>query len=417
MWARPIPRFSPTFSPRELRAAVRSFLPAATVHVADFERAFADYIGVGHAVMVPSARMGVYLLLQAWGIKPGDEVLLPSLTYFSVPSIMVSLGVKPVFVDVGRNSYLMDPADLERKITSRSVAAVPTHLYGLPCDMDPILAICRKSGLKVIEDVAQATGARYKGQRVGSFGDASYYTFGLTKNITTLQGGMLTTSDDALAAKLREITHSHTPLAKKPLVKDTMVGAAMMMITRPWIYPFTLHPMMLVQGRMGHDYLEAAFGEPEVLYEEVPDWFFHSAPTPTQAAVGLAQLQRIDGLNGLRAHHGRYLLEHLAHADGMILPRLVSGAEPIFMSFPIQVNDVKRVQAHLLAEGVDTARGYMKDCSTLPIFAGKVGGSGTCPNAKKIEEQILHLPVHPNLSRGDLSHLVEAARRAVGGVN
>ena len=412
MWSRPIPRFSPTFSPLELRATLRSALPGGAGTVCEFESSFASYIGAKNAVMTSSARVGLYLLLEAWGLEPGDEVLIPSLTYFAIPSVVLALGLKPVFVDVGRDTYVIDPEDLERKVGPRAKVIIPTHLYGFPCDMVAVRDVASRHGLRVVEDVAQATGARFGGKPVGSFGDASYYTFGLTKNITTLKGAMITTDDDELAAKVRSRVEAGIRLGFRSLIKEAAVGTAMMAVTRPWLFPFTLYPFIRVQGVVGRDYLEEAFGEPQVRYDDVPGWFFTTSPGDTQAAVGLRQLVRIDGLNALRASHGSYLLEHLSNGDGYILPKLVATGEPVFMSFPLQVPDPEDVKARLLVEGVDTARGYMSSCADMEIYSGRVGGEGQCPNALAIEKQILHIPVHPNLSRADLGHLVEAVRRA-----
>ncbi len=408
-----VPRFSPSFSVVELGAALKALAVGDDRgKVEAFEHAFARYIGVKHAVMVGSARMGAYLVMKGWGLEPGDEVMLPGFTYFSIPSILLPLGIRPVFVDVDPGTFLMDPEDFERKLTGRTRVVVPTHLYGFPCAMDPILKAAWGAGVKVLEDCAQATGARYHGKRVGSFGDAAYYTFGLTKNITTLKGGMVTTDDDDLAEFLhREMARrDRTPL--EPLVKELAVGVAMMAVTDPRVYPFTLHPVVRrLHGWTGRDILHDLFEEAPVLYEEEPGWFRTSNARAVQAAVGLVQLSRIDRLNGMRTAHGRFLLEHLSHVSGLEVPRFVSGAEPIFMSFPIRVSDPGAVAKRLLDRGIDSTRGYMSDCSRLPILQGKV--TGECPHAAEVERQILHIPVHPNLTRRDLNHVAEAVRQAV----
>lgn len=408
-----IPRFSPSFSRHELRAALGTLRQPEDVSlVTTFERAFAEYIGVKHAVTVGSARMGASFLLQGWGLQPGDEVMLPALTYFSIPSIMLAMGLKPVFVDIDRDTYLMDPKDLERKLSKRSRVIVPTHLYGFPCDLDPILKFAWSHGLKVLEDCAQATGARYHGKRLGSFGDATYYTFGLTKNITTLRGGMVTTDDEGLAAFLRNSLLDQTRLPLQPLLKEVVIGTAMMLATDPRVYPLTLHPAIELSQRLtGKDFIHDTFGEPEVLYTSMPAAFKSSGARGIQGAVGLTQLSRIDMLNGMRAAHGRTLLEHLSHVRGLRVPRIVEGGEPIFMSFPLQVANRREVAQKLLARGVDTSIGYMSDCSTLPIFAGKV--AGVCPNAGKVAAEILHIPVHPNLDKPGLAHIAESVRRAI----
>jgi len=408
-----IPRFSPSFSPLELGASLKALIhPDDDSPIGQFEQAFAEYIGVRHAIMVASARMGASLLVRGWGLEPGDEVLLPGLTYFSIPSILIPLGIKPVFVDIDRDTYLMDPVDLERKITKRSKVVIPTHLYGFPCALDPILKLAWSHQIKVLEDCAQATGARYHGKRLGSFGDAAYYTFGLTKNITTLKGGMVTTDDDELAGFIRKETAGHSPIGVKPLVKEIVTGAAMMVGTHRHVYPLTLHPLVSILNRTtGKDFIHTAFQEAEVLYTEEPDWFRSSHPRGTQGAVGLVQLQRIDQLNGLRAAHGQFLIENLSHVPDIRVPKFVEGAEPIYMSFPIQVAHREKVARHLFKHGIDTSIGYMRNCSSAPIFQGRV--EGDCPNASAVEREILHIPVHPNLNQKALTHLVESVRRAV----
>lgn len=408
-----IPRFSPTFSGREALAAL-SALRTSDEHtqVTQFERAFAEYIGVRHALMVGSARMATYLIMKGWDLKPGDEVLVPGLTYFAIPSILITMGLVPVFVDIDPSTWLMDPNDLERKRTQRTRAILPTHLYGLCCDMDPILKFAWTHGLRVLEDCAQATGARYHGKRLGSFGDATYYTFGLTKNITTLRGGLITTDDDALAQAVRAELEQVSPSELPPLLKEVLVGTAMWVATDPRVYPVSLHPLMQALWRVtGRDVIHEAFGEPEVLFASIPKSFSTSGPRGIQAAVGLTQLQRIDQLNSQRAAHGRFLLEHLSHAKGLSVPRIIPGAEPIFMSFPIQVANREAVARSLFQQGVDTSVGYMSCCATLPIYQGRA--RGTCPQAEHVVRETLHIPVHPNLTRAGLTHVVEAVRRAV----
>lgn len=408
-----VPRFSPTFSGKEALAALSALrVSDEAAVVSQFERAFADYIGVKHALMAGSARMATYLIMKGWDFKPGDEILVPGLTYFAIPSILIAMGLVPVFVDIDPQTWLLDPQDLERKRTERTRAVLPTHLYGLCCDLDPILKFAWTHGLKVLEDCAQATGARYHGKRLGSFGDATYYTFGLTKNITTLRGGLITTDDDRLAETIRGELSQVTPATLSPLLKEVLVGTAMWVGTDPRVYPLTLRPLMKALWRTtGRDVIHEAFAEPEALFPGIPKSFASSGPRAIQASVGLTQLGRIDGLNSQRAAHGRFLLEHLSHARGLRVPRLVEGAEPIFMSFPIQVTGREVVAKRLFEQGVDTSIGYMSCCAALPMYEGRARGA--CPNAERVVAETLHIPVHPNLTRKDLTQVVEAVRRAV----
>ena len=183
-----IPRFSPSFSPAEAWLPSTSSAPVRAPRlVGEFEATFAQTIGAKHGVMVPSARYGLYLLLQGLGLKEGDEVVIPGLTYFAIPAMVGTLGAKPVFADIGLHTHVLDPAAFEAAITPDTRAVIPTHLFGTPCDMDAINAIAAKHDIAVIEDCAQSW-RRYKGRKVGAIGDHAYYTFGLTKNITTLSG-------------------------------------------------------------------------------------------------------------------------------------------------------------------------------------------------------------------------------------
>ena len=179
---RKIPRFWPSFASRELIASLGAIMrPASSADLIErFERQFADYIGVKHAVMVPSARLGLGYILDALGIEKGAEVAVPALTYHSIPAALVQKGLVPNFIDVSRATCTMDTALLGFAITPQTRAVIPTHLYGKPCDMDEISRLAERHGLAVIEDCAQSVGAEYRGAKVGGLGDAAFYSFGVT---------------------------------------------------------------------------------------------------------------------------------------------------------------------------------------------------------------------------------------------
>ena len=406
-----IPRFSPSFSPAELLISARNVFqpPEDEPVVSHFERTFAEYVGHKHAVMVPSARFGFWLLLQGYGIGPGDEVIFPALTYFAIPGFGVTAGVTPRFADIGLTTHVMDPESFRARITDKTKAVVPTHLFGTPAPLEPIIEIAHEHGIKVIEDCAQATGARYKGRRVGGWGDASYYTFGLTKNITTLKGAMITTDDDELAAYVRGEIDRSTPADLKKMWQEAVTGAAMMVATHPLVYPFTLHPVIRLGNKLGDDPLHERFGEAEHMVDEVPGYYYASRPRAVQAAVGLKQLERIDELNGARARNGHFLDEHLQNIPGLTVPSYPKGADPIYMSFVVHHKNREGFARALRRRGVDTTIGYMSNCSDNDLFRQ---WSEDCPNATEAFETLLHIPVHPNLRDEDLHHIAESVRAA-----
>ena len=408
-----IPRFSPSFSPSEAKIALRYLLrdgPNDKV-VKKFEDRFANYIGSKYAVMVPSARYGFYLLLRAFGVKEGDEVIIPGLTYFAIPAMVPLLGAKPTFADIGLHSHVLDPDAFEARITERSKVVVPTHLFGTPCDMERICEIAKRNNIKVIEDCAQSTGAKFQGKRVGSLGDAAYYTFGLTKNITTLSGAMITTNDPDVAAFVRnEIEKGGYP-TKKRAVKEVATGMAMYVATHPSIYWATVHPAILLGNKLGKDPIHERFGEAECTYDSLPSYYQEqSKALAVQAAVGMKQLDRIEDLNGARRRNGKALDMGLNGLQDLGTPSYPKGSEPIYMSFVVHYRDRKVLADALRERGVDTTTGYMNDMSDHPLFQEY---KMHCPNATRANKELLHIPVHPNLSESDRQHMIQTVRDVV----
>jgi dTDP-4-amino-4,6-dideoxygalactose transaminase len=407
-----IPRFSPSFSPSEALICAKQLLGLGDDDeaVREFEARFAEFIGVKHAVMVPSARYGLFLLLESLGIGDGDEVIIPALTYFAIPAMTELSGAKPVFADVGLHTHVLDPAAFEAAITPKTRAVIPTHLFGTPADMDAINAIAKAHNIAVIEDCAQSTGAKYKGQRVGGIGDHAYYTFGLTKNITTLSGAMVTTDDDAVAQHLHTTIENSGLSPASKSIKEALTGSAMFLATHPWLYWWTVHPAVVLGNALGKDPIHERFGETERCYDTLPTSYQNQArPRPIQAMVGLKQLERIEALNGARIQNGSALDHALGDIEGLGVPAYPQGSEPIYMSFVVHHADRDQLMLALRARGVDTTTGYMNDLSDHPLFERH---RRPCPNAAEANRHLLHIPVHPNLSESDVSHLIDAIRSA-----
>ena len=407
-----IPRFSPSFSPPEALLAFRYLLqdgPNDEI-VSRFERRFADYIGVKHAVMVPSARYGFYLLLRAYGIGQGDEVIIPGLTYFAIPAMVPLLGAKPVFADIGRKTHVLDPDAFAASIGPNTRAVVPTHLFGTPCDMERICEIAKEKNIVVIEDCAQSTGALFQGKRVGAWGDAAYYTFGLTKNITTLSGAMITTNNDQIASDIRSEIDSGGYGSRKKMAKEVLTGLAMYVATHPKIYWATVHPAVVLGNYLGKDPIHERFGEVECRYDAIPTRYkAQGRALAVQAAVGMKQLDRIEALNGARCRNGKKLDDALAGMANLETPEYPLGAEPIYMSFVVHHQNRDAFAKALRSRGVDTTVGYMSDLSDHPLFAEY---KASCPNATYAFTNLLHIPVHPNLSEADVAHLVCSVQEA-----
>ena len=203
-----IPIAKPLIGDEEIEEVVKvlkSGFIAQGPKVAEFEEKFAEYIGVKHAVATSSGTTALHTALLALGIKAGDEVVTTPFTFAATSNSVLYVGAKPVFVDVNPETYNIDPEKIAEAITDKTKAIMPVHLYGQPADMDPIREIADENDLKVIEDAAQAHGAVYRGKMVGSMGDAACFSFYPTKNMTTSEGGMVTTDDGATADAARAI--------------------------------------------------------------------------------------------------------------------------------------------------------------------------------------------------------------------
>ncbi len=189
--------------------------------IQEFEKRFAEYHGMRQAISTSYGRMAFYDILKALNFPGGSEIIFPALTFWVVPEMAHVLGFRPVFVDIDPATFNIDPAKIEAAITPNTRAVVPTHLYGQPCDMDPIMEIAKAHNLAVIEDCAHALGATYKGRKVGTFSHASFFSFQMLKPLNSYGGGMAVTNDEGVAARIRSLADAEEwPRAKDVFKKS-----------------------------------------------------------------------------------------------------------------------------------------------------------------------------------------------------
>jgi len=404
------PRFQPSFAGRELAASLGAILRQAKHAdlVERFETRFAEYVGAAQAVMVPSARLGLAYLLEALGIEQNAEVAVPAFTYHSIPATIVHQGLRPNFIDVGQDTYTIDPMLLDLSITPQTRAVIPTHLYGKPCDMDEVLRIAKQHDLLIIEDCAQSVGAEHRGSKVGGLGDAAYYTFGVTKNLTTIVGGMVTTQRDDVASAVRNRVAQLPTMGSCALLKASTVATCMSIATSRWPFSFGMWPFIRFFSWFDLDPVHDAFLErPYIPRGDLAGRHTRSAH-PAQAAVGLVQLDRCDGLNEARIEKAMLLREKLSHRPEITMPAVGDREKHIFVTFSIQADQRDELAAFLRSKGIDTATGYMDACADLPIFEPHYR---SCPIATQIKQTILHLPLYPSLTPNDTCHIANSIDR------
>jgi len=355
---RSIPIAQPIIGPEE-REAVLEVLASGQLaqgpRVAAFERAFAEYIGTRHAVAVANGTAALVVALQAHGVGPGDEVVTTPFSFVATATSILACGATPVFADVDPMDLNLDPASVERALTPRTKAVIAVHLYGHPARIDELAELCSRRRLALIEDAAQAHGAAHRGRRVGSFGTGCF-SFYPTKNMTTGEGGMITTDDDDVAARARQIRDHGQSV------------------------------------RYRHD----RFGL---------NWRM----TDLAAAIGLAQLAKLEHWNERRIRNARRLSEGIRRVR---TPQTRDGDRHVFHQYTIRVPGHRdRLRAALEAAGIGTAIHYPVPIHRQPLFLELGYGGQRFPVAEQAADEVLSLPVHPALSDDDLDRIVEAVNR------
>lgn len=358
-----IPIAKPIIADEEVEEVIKvlkSGFIAQGPKVAEFEEKFADYVGVEHAVASSSGTTALHLALLAAGVGPGDEVITTPFTFAATGNSVLYVGAKPVFVDIDRDTYNLDPELIDAAVTEKSKVIMPVHLYGQPADMDPINKIAEDHGLKVIEDAAQAHGAIYKGKKTGSLGDMGCFSFYPTKNMTTSEGGMVTTNNKEMADMVR-ILRAH--------------------------------------------------GESERYTHVTLGYNFRM--TDIAAAIGVVQLKKLENFNEQRINNAKYLSEQIDRINGIKPPYIAPDVKHVFHQYTIRVDKSKRdeLKEFLNDNGVGTGIHYPK-----PIYQQKLyqerGFTASCPEAENASLEVLSLPVHPSLGIEDLEKIVTVLKDA-----
>jgi perosamine synthetase len=327
--------------------------------VAEFEQAFAAYQGARHGIATSNGTTALMSALMAHDIGPGDEVIIPSFSFFATASCILSVGATPVFADIDPDTFNLSPAAAQAAITPRTRAIMPVHLYGQPADMTAFEAICQRHGLALLEDAAQAHGASIDGRRVGTWGTASF-SFYPTKNMTTTEGGMVLTNDDEIARRLR---------------------------------------MIRAQG-MNTQY-----------YHEVVGYNFRM--TDMAAAIGLVQLGRLPDWTAARIRHAGFFNQHLASVK---TPVLCPGFTHVYHQYTVRVPDDadrEAVVRRLNERGVGVRVYYPLPIHKQPVFQQRDGYARVeLPETEKATRQVFSLPVHPALTEDELDYIVREVNAA-----
>ena len=326
--------------------------------VAAFEQEFADYCGAGHCIGVGNGLDALSLALKALGVAPGDEVIVASNTFIATLLAVSGIGAVPVMVEPDPDTHNLDPARVEAAVTGRTRVLLPTHLYGQPADLDPLLEIARRHGLALLEDAAQAQGARYKGRRIGAHGDAVAWSFYPGKNLGALgDAGAVTTNDPDLAKRIRMLGN---------------YGSSTKYV----------HELRGVNSRLD----------------------------PLQAAVLRVKLARLDEWNARRARIAAFYGDRLRDAP-LDLPFVPNWADPAWHLFVVRTARRDALQVALAEAGIQTLIHYPTPPHLQGAYADLGQKAGSFPLAERLAGEVLSLPIGPHLTEAAAARVADAVDR------
>ncbi len=411
----PYPRFRINMPLGEL---FLSFLQALKksppgVREVEFLSRFRELGGFPEIVLVGSGRAGFRLLLESLDFEPGSEIIFPAYTFHPIPAAAAECGFKPVFADVDRATWNIDPEKIPSLISPRTRAIMPTHLFGVPAEMDRINEIAREHELKVIEDCAHGLGARYNGRPAGTLGDTALFTFAMSKNLPCWGGGAMVVKEFDLAERMRAALKRSTPPGGFSILKGQAFNIAAILLTQPLIFPWMLYPLIRLASRFGSDFFDRPF------IEEVTPISPAGCPAdgksgarsfaPFQAAVGLRQLGRFSGWLERQEVNARILRSRLESCPGLKFQEEPSGRKSSFLYLRARVEDPDRVRRSLLCRGIDSKPDDMRNCAALEIFDHRL----ECPEAEKLGGHCVELPCSPFYSEQAITNIAGRVRRAM----
>jgi perosamine synthetase len=377
--------------------------------IAEFESAFARRHGLDPACAVTAAygRMAFYYILQALDLPPGSEIIFPSLTFWVVPELARVAGLDVVFADVDPKTFTIDPDSVERLITDKTRAIVPTHLYGLPCDMDRLLEIAERHHLIVIEDCAHAIGALYKGKPVGTFGTGALFSFQTLKPLNCYGGGLALLRDAAVAARVRRLVEA-LPWPSEKRVRDRLlVGRLQRIFIKPWVFSISLFPVLWVSALVDAN-PDVFLWETIRSLDPLPQQYTERFPN-VQAAIGLEALKHFDTWTGRAQANAEYVNRTLADVPGIQAPHVPADRTHVYYQYCVYGPEGPKrdeLVVRCVRRGIDIETLHVDVPPDMELFGSVKAEAAGARRAA----QAMQIPVHAGLRRDQIERVAQVVR-------
>ena len=360
-----IPIAKPNFNIEEenaVKEVLKSGILVSGPKTRKFEKEFAEYIGVKHAIAVTNGTVALDIALKSLNIGPGDEVITSAFSFVASGNCVLFQKANPVFADIDPKNFTIDPSDVTEKITVKTKAIIPIHLFGQPAKMSELKEIADDYDIPLVEDSAQAHGAEYKGQKVGGLGDIGCFSFYATKNMTTGEGGMITTNDSKLAEKTR----------------------------------------MLINHGQNSKYNHEILG-------------YNYRMTEFCAAIGSIQLSKLDEFNSKRIENATFLSNNIRKFNGLTVPYVMNGVKHVFHQYVIRIEDSYHLNRDIFANllhdhGIGVSIHYPLPIYKQPLYQKLDYMGKLCSNTEEACKKVLSLPVHPLVSFNDNKYMIEVLK-------
>lgn len=404
-----IPRIQPTLPLKDivvfLRNLFRKIPHTQEQHIIhEFEQKFAERYDYPQAVCLSKARIAFYFLLKHMNLKPGGEILISAIHVADFVNMIRLAGLKPVAVDLDKNTYHIDYNDLKRKITPNTVLMFITHLSGYATDMAKIMDVSQRNNIPVIEDCSQVISSMFQGRRLGTFGKAAIFSLSLLKPVCTLSGGMIISRDSALLEAIRKDTATLSSSLKFPIfleaVKNIVVKTAVHRTIFKWIV-FPLIRLTMPIGDFFSRYQKT--NKTVILRKQVPKEFL-TRYSWQQAVMGLSQLKTLAEREKRRTDIGMYLYKNIPSKPPVTLPVVEEGSLNTFWLFPVIADNPDRLKRFLAQHGIDSSKFLLSVLSKEEAF---MDYQFTCDTAEEIRYHTLFIPMYPALSQGELDQIIQ----------